>query len=141
MRACSAVLALLVMGVGWPFGARGEIVEEETWYDSGGKVVKTVKRTYTGVEARRESDWEPAWVIRERRRDGGTRGRGVSWRTFRGAGWYYGPVYFGYVSRPYYRHGCGTRAVTPYRRGVGVRVGLWRPGRAIPHRHQGRTGH
>ena len=53
----SVVLAALIVAP----GALGEVVEEETWYNAEGVVVKTVKRTLTGADAQRSADWEPAW--------------------------------------------------------------------------------
>jgi|GEM_PF-1807283 len=95
------VTPLLVLGLAAP--VRGEVVEEETWYNAEGEVVKKVKRTFTGREAREQADWEPAWVERERRRDrklaGGRRFDSDygGWRS------YVGPVF---VSGGFGRHLC-----------------------------------
>ncbi|NNC87715.1 MAG: hypothetical protein HKN82_04555 [Akkermansiaceae bacterium] len=59
--------SVLCLAIGMCFAA-ADVVEEETWYNAGGEVVKTVKRTFTGADADRTPDWEPAWVIRERQR-------------------------------------------------------------------------
>ena len=118
-----AVLLGPAMGV-----LRGEVVEEETWYDASGAVVKTVTRTYTGADAGRYSSWEPAWVARERGqvqrlRGGAVRFRGgssycPSYRWSRGCY----PVPYRY-HRPY-------PCRTPYRSGFffAYRGGNWAAG-------------
>lgn len=74
--------------------ATAEVVEEETWYNAGGEVVKKVTRTYTGADADRTPDWEPAWVVRERQVSSRTRhystGRSSSW-----GGRYFSPYFYG----------------------------------------------
>ena len=42
-----------LMGLAAVTMATGEVVEEEAWYNADGKVVKTVKRTLTGADARK----------------------------------------------------------------------------------------
>ncbi len=84
--------------------AGAEVVEEETWYDAQGKVVKTVKCTLTGADARKTPDWEPAWVLRERQRGASRPVRYYSSRRrgYGGYGYgaYWGTGYSGYYSRP-----------------------------------------
>lgn len=115
---CLPALGIAVL-LGFCGMLTAEVVEEETWYNAEGVVVKTVKRTYSGVDAHSSPDWEPAWVARERRgpvrtvryssaySSGYSYGSGyASWgRTFIGTGCYRRPSY-GY--RP---------IATPYRRG------------------------
>ena len=60
----NSVIAALFLGFAGLLAA--EVVEEETWYNASGKVVKKVKRTLTGADANRTPDWEPLWVLRER---------------------------------------------------------------------------
>ncbi|NIP97772.1 MAG: hypothetical protein GWO24_31810 [Akkermansiaceae bacterium] len=107
MKSCLSILGVIVVLL--PL-ARADIIEEETWYNAEGKVVKKVKRTLTGAEAaaRSEPDWEPAWVIRERERDARAR---VPYRQARryhrtrggGYGWGYGyGYYYPRISRYYY---------------------------------------
>jgi len=98
--------------------ATADIVEEETWYSAEGKVVKTVKRTLTGTEARNFQSpvWEPAWVIRERER----RSRG--YLAVRPA--------FGYFRRGYQSPGSYPRAMRYFLPGYpGGLVGDFRGGR------------
>lgn len=66
-----AFLALCIVGIAFGSVANADVVEEETWYNAKGEIVKTVKRTLTGAEARDEPDWEPAWIRRERARRAG----------------------------------------------------------------------
>ena len=118
------ILTLLGSAIG---GLWGDIVEEETWYNASGQVVKTVKRTFTGADAVRSSSWEPAWIAREREQ--ARRLRGGSTRFWSGSsgfrsysyGWGGGcyPVTYSY-RRPY---GCAV----PYRRGFtfSYRGGNW----------------
>ena len=80
---CMTVFALVPL-------AGAEIVEEETWYNADGKVVKKVQRTMNGADAKSEPDWDPAWVIRERER--GRRGA-VPYRSIRRFGRDYGRTY------------------------------------------------
>lgn len=122
MKTCLAIvmtiLPLSLVG-------RAEVVEEETWYNADGKVVKTVKRVLTGADANRSSDWEPAWVIRERNRDSRVGRSWYSGRSF-GSRSYGGRSYWGsryYV--PAYGYSCGSRRVG----------GL----RGYYHRHGGRS--
>jgi hypothetical protein len=61
----NTVIAALFLGAVGILAA--EVVEEETWYDASGKVVKKVKRTLTGADANPTPDWDPQWVSRERR--------------------------------------------------------------------------
>lgn len=84
-----ARLAIVVSALALVVPAQAEIVEEETWYNAKGKVVKTVKRTLTGADARREPDWEPAWVRRESARDPRRAGR-HSWHRRSYGGYAYG---------------------------------------------------
>lgn len=102
-------LAAVALGT----AAIAEVVEEETWYNAQGQVVKKVKRTLTGAEARTSPDWEPAWVVRERQR-GGRRVR-YSSSHWRGSdyGYGYGYGYGGGVYYSGYRGYCSPRA---YRR-------------------------
>jgi hypothetical protein len=96
---------------------RAEVVEEETWYNASGEVVKTVTRTYTGADADRTPDWEPAWVVRERR----AASRGVRYGS-RYSSWgnrYYGAYWSGPV-----RYGGGCYSV-PRRSGFS---GFYRSG-------------
>jgi hypothetical protein len=80
---------------------RAEVVEEETWYNAEGKVVKTVKRVPGDPGARSEPAWEPAWVRRERARDGRTRVRYSSPPGYRlGSPRRWG--YYSYPARYYY---------------------------------------
>ena len=92
--------------------ARAEVVEEETWYSADGKVVKTVKRTLSGADARRGSDWEPAWVRRERERDAGV--RRVSYRSprryYRSSSYRSGCYFHPFASRYYYPRSYHTRS-------------------------------
>ncbi len=99
---------------GW---AAGEVVEEETWYNAKGEVVKKVKRTLTDADAQKSTDWEPQWVTRENQR--GTRTVRYSsssryrsgYRPYWGGGsYYYTPRYrYGHRGRSgfsgYYHHG------------------------------------
>jgi regulation of enolase protein 1 (concanavalin A-like superfamily) len=75
-----------------------EVVEEETWYNAGGEVVKKVTRTYSGADADRTPDWEPAWVIRERQQPSRvirySSGRS-SWGSRSYAPYYYGTAWYG----------------------------------------------
>jgi hypothetical protein len=117
--------AVLILACGWVFA---DVVEEETWYDASGTVVKTVKRTYTGADAVRGADWEPSWVAREREqarklRGGSTRYRssspsryGYSW----GSSWF--PIS--------YSHARSYACRVPYRRGFhfSYRGGHWSAG-------------
>ena len=61
------MIVSMVVALSTAFAA-AEVVEEERWFNAEGQVVKTVKRTYTGRDADRSPEWEPAWVIRERSR-------------------------------------------------------------------------
>lgn len=126
-----ALWAVLTM-CGW-----GEVVEEESWYNAAGQVVKTVKRTLTGADARPSEEWEPQWVVRERQR--GTRtvryssgySRGYRYGSYWGSGYYYSsPGRSCYRPRPrssgftgYYRGGSGgSRWGASYRSpGVSIR--------------------
>lgn len=98
-----------LMGLAAVTMATGEVVEEEAWYNADGKVVKTVKRTLTGADARKGSDWEPAWVLRERRKSSGS----VRYSSSRRHG------YGRYGYRSYWRSGYYGRRigcyVSPYR--------------------------
>ena len=115
--------------------ASGEVVEEETWYNAEGQVVKTVKRTLTGADARKDTSWEPAWVVRERQRSS-RQGRyysGNSWRSGSGYGYGYGSSWgTGYYGRsvgycsPRYRSS-GYRAGYSGCRGSGI-TGFYRGG-------------
>lgn len=116
-----------------------EVVEEETWYNADGQVVKTVKRTLTGEDARPAAAWEPQWVIRERERERGTRtvryssgdARSYGYGSYWGTGYsYYSPGRSCYRPRPqargftgYYRSGSsGARWGVSYRSpGVSIR--------------------
>lgn len=98
----------------------GEVVEEETWYNADGKVVKTVKRTLTGADADRTPDWEPQWVVREKQRGSGSVRRYSSSSRRHGFGYGYQPYWGGY----YYaspRYSCsgsrGRSGFTGYYRG------------------------
>ena len=108
----------------------GEVVEEETWYNADGQVVKTVKRTLTGADARKDTSWEPAWVVRERQRSSrpGRYSSGNSWRSGYGYGSSWGTGYYarsaGYCSPRYrssgYRRGYAGRrwsGITGFYRG------------------------
>lgn len=66
MKARLAFLAITLFAVAV---APADVTEEETWYNADGEVVKKVKRTVTGKGGQSSSDWEPAWVLRERLRD------------------------------------------------------------------------
>ena len=136
------VISLVLLGVGSP--ARAGIVEEETWYSPEGKVLKTVKRTLTRADARRESDWEPAWIVRESTRSyagaalRGTRGWSRGWsRSYYAGGWGYG-IGFRVGHYPRYRH----HYAVPYRYagryrsgGAGWRVGYRSSRLAIRYCH------
>lgn len=78
-----------------------EVVEEETWYNAEGTVVKKVKRTLTGADANRTPDWEPQWVLRERQKSSRVI-RYSSGRSVYGTR-YYSPVWYG---TSFYRGGC-----------------------------------
>ena len=127
----SVVLAALIVAP----GALGEVVEEETWYNAEGVVVKKVKRTLTGADAQRSGDWEPAWVTREKQ-SGARTVRYSSSRWGRSGYWpswgssYYVPTNYCYGSR---RRATG---FTGYYRG-GSRWGAsYRsPGLSIRYRH------
>ena len=112
---------------------RADVVEEETWYNADGTVVKKVKRVLSGADAKSTPDWEPAWVIRERN-------RGKGFRVSNGSSGYW-PAYSGTrtviwgsgayrTSHPYYLRSCRTRGtrITGYYNargggsGWGVRV-------------------
>ena len=143
MKACLAIwmtaLALAPL-------ASGEIVEEETWYNAEGTVVKKVKRVVTGADAKANPDWEPAWVMREESRKVGSR---ISYGATRvrvhrgyrrGAGYYYGSRPLRCGSSYYY----GSRRVTRggvfgYYNGSGRGsqwgVGYRGPGVSILYRH------
>jgi hypothetical protein len=95
---CVAALALAPL-----VGA--EVVEVETWYSAEGKVVKTVKRTLTGAHAVSKTDWEPAWIERERVRDSQTRVSYSSPQRYRSRSYgssYYSSYYSSYGTRYYY---------------------------------------
>ncbi len=108
--------------------ATADIVEEETWYSAEGKVVKTVKRTLTGKEARgiQSPVWEPAWVIRERER----RSRG--YLSARPAFRYFHRGYQSSSSYPrafrYFLPGCPDGLVGDFRGGSYWGWGYCRPG-------------
>lgn len=105
--------------------AAGEIVEEETWYGADGKVVKTVKRTLTGTDARSAPDWEPQWVIREKQR--GTRNvRRYSSDNRRGYGYwpYWGARYCSSGSRRSCYRNRGRSYFTGLHRGGGSGWGV-----------------
>lgn len=105
MKARLAFLALTLFAVAF---APADLTEEETWYNAEGEVVKKVKRTLTGKDARSTADWEPAWVARERLRDERNR---VSYysprRSYRGpyARGYYTPYRSFYYYTPRTRRG------------------------------------
>jgi len=92
----NTLLAALFLG-GAGFVA-AEVVEEETWYNAGGEVVKKVTRTYSGADADRTPDWEPAWVIRERQQPSRvirySSGRS-SWGSRSYSPYYYGTAWYG----------------------------------------------
>jgi hypothetical protein len=115
--------------------AAGEVVEEETWYNAEGEVVKKVKRTLTGADAQESADWEPQWVTREKQRGK----RAVRYSSPRGYGYGYGyrPSYWGsgsYYSSP--RYSCperrGRSGFTGYHR-VGGTGSRW----AVGYRSRG----
>ncbi len=114
-----AYLAILISAFVLVPLAGAEVVEEETWYSADGKVVKKVKRTLTGADAKSEPDWEPAWVIRERAR--GMQSSRVTYssarRYFRGSS---------YGSGLSYR--CGTSYYYPGRYGRSGFTGFLRTG-------------
>ncbi len=130
-----ANLAISVAALVFASLANAEIVEEETWYSAEGKVVKTVKRTLTGVDAQKSQapDWEPAWVARERIRDGRIYGNYSSPLRYRRgsdrAGYYYPYSARYYVPRSYSYSWSGVRG--RFRTGSGGThwgVGYRRPG-------------
>ncbi len=117
-------MVLVVLWAALSATAAGEVVEEETWYNADGAVVKKVKRTLTGADAQRSEDWEPQWVTREKQRGTGTRTvrryssssrYGSGYRPYWGSGYYYSsPSYSCYGSRSRSRSG-----FTGYYRGGG----------------------
>lgn len=119
MNACPAFLCTFLAAASL---LSAEIIEEETWYNAEGQVIKTVKRTLTGADARREADWEPAWVLRERDRDSRVGGRSYyAPRRYYGSSGYY---YAGYSPRRY-SYGlryCGYRSYYGRRSYGGVRA-------------------
>ena len=112
-------MILVLLWTALAASAGAEVVEEETWYNADGKVVKTVKRTLTGADADQTADWEPAWVIREKQRGSGSVRRYSSSRRY-GYGYGYRPYWGGYYScAPRYSY-CGSRSrsgFTGYYRG------------------------
>lgn len=113
----SALVAVLFAGG----MLHAEVVEEETWYSASGEVVKKVTRTYTGADADRSPDWEPAWVVRERQAAAARTFRFSSSRTRWGGSRCHTPFYL-YPSSWY--GGCGHHAA-PYRSGFS---GFYRSG-------------
>ena len=53
MRVIIAKIFVGLVLVSFATLVHGEVVQEETWYNADGKVVKTVKRTMTGADARK----------------------------------------------------------------------------------------
>jgi hypothetical protein len=106
--------------------AGAEIVEEETWFNADGQVVKTVKRTYTGRDADGAPDWEPAWVIRERNHGTSSRWSGaVSARHVYGGHYYRHGYRYRYprLNAGHYRYQC-SRPVSHYGHRFGTRGGF-----------------
>jgi hypothetical protein len=100
-----ASLVVCVAGLALAPLVGAEVVEEETWYSAEGKVVKTVKRTLTGAHAVSKTDWEPAWIERERVRDSQTRVSYSSPQRYRSRSYgssYYSSYYSSYGTRYYY---------------------------------------
>lgn len=115
----TALIAVAAVAAGTALSSAG-VVEEETWYNASGEVVKKVKRTYTGAEANRSPDWEPAWVLRERR----AASRVVRYSSPRsrwGGTCYTSPFYF----HPASWYGAGCYRATPRRSGF---TGFYRSG-------------
>lgn len=119
------LIVTIVLGL-FGFRLNGEVIEEETWYNASGEVVKTVKRTYTGADANRGWDWEPSWIAREERQARALAGNSPRYRGDRvwggrAFGWGGGffPVSYSFVRAPVCR--------VPYRRGVSFsyRGGRW----------------
>ena len=113
-------LVAAVLGATTLFSA-AEVVEEETWYNASGEVVKKVKRTYSGADADRTPDWEPAWVARERRASSRVV-RYSSGRSYWGGSRYYAPNYFypsSWCGSSYYRPSYGRSGLSGYYRSGG----------------------
>ncbi len=113
-------MMLVVLWAAFSATAAGEIVEEETWYNADGAVVKKVKRTLTGADAQKETDWEPMWVTREKQRGKRTVRYSVPGRYSSGYRPYWGSSYY-YSSPTRYCYGSRGRSTgfTGYYRGGG----------------------